>query len=266
MFKRSMPLPYNAETLRQQDKNRFLLSLMTPHQHRDALWALFAFNHEIAKTREVVTETQIGLIRLQWWRDAIKEIYEGDTVREHVVVKSLAEAIKHHDLPRELFDNLIYAREFDLEGVAPANLDGLKNYCDFTNTPLNTLALKVLHEEDEEETIKHISLNYGLVGLMRSLPHHLSQRRVFITQDILKTHELNETALLDFNQREKLPAIVKEILSLTNFTVAPRSKFLKRMQKMSFLYANQIKSVNYDIFDPRLTLPPKFLALRLLLK
>ncbi len=259
-----MTLPYNAQTLRQQDKDRFLLSLMTPVQHRQALWALFAFNHEIAKTREIVTETQIGLIRLQWWRDAIGEIYDGKTPRDHIVIKPLAAAIKQNDLPRDLFNNLIYAREFDLEGVAPFDTDGLLNYCDFTNTPLNILALKVLDEEEDSAAIQKISINYALVGLMRALPTMLSQRRVFIPQNMMKPHNLDETALLDFNQREKLPKIVEEIISLADFTVTPKSKFLKRMHKMTRLYVAQIKTDHYDVFDPNITIPPKFLALRLL--
>lgn len=262
---------YCFDYVQKTDKDRFLLALMAPPLGRDALWPLFAFNQEIAKTREVVSETTIGLIRLQWWRDAIAEIYDGKQPREHAVVTPLAEAIKKHALPRELFDNLVYAREFDLEGVAPANKTGLINYCDFTNTPLNQLALHILSSFDliggsidTPDTIKTISVNYGLIGLVRALPVMLSQRRVMIPQDILKAYDLDEAKLVDFNQREKLPAIMKEILDMTDFTVTPKSKFLKRMNKMTRLYADQIKSVNYDVFDPRLAISPKFLALRLI--
>lgn len=259
-----MPLSYIAQTLRQQDKDRFLLTLMSPLAHRDALCALFAFNTEIAKTREVVSETQIGLIRLQWWRDAIKEIYQGHAPRDHEIVKALAQAIKQYDLPQDLFDTLIYAREFDLEGVAPADKKGLLNYCDYTTTPLHQLALKVLGEEDDIEIIKQISQNYALIGLIRALPNMLSQRRVFIPQDVMTKHSLTESALLDFNQRDVLPKIVEELLTLTDQTINPHSKLLKRAQKMTQLYIAQIKTNNYDVFAPKMTIPPQFMALRLI--
>jgi len=255
---------YCFDYVRKTDADRFLLGLMTPRAHRDALWALFAFNQEIAKTREVVSETTIGLIRLQWWRDAIKEIYEGAQVREHYVVEALSEAIKTYDLPRDLFDNLIYAREFDLEGVAPANKAGLLNYCDFTNTPLNTLVLKVLSQEEDLETITQISKNYALIGIIRSLLNMLSQRRVYISSDILKQYDLNEASLVDFDPREKLPLIVKDILELTDFDVKPTSRYLKRTHKMTQLYAKQIETLNYDVFNPRMAIPPTFMALRLI--
>ena len=127
-----MTLTYCGNIVRQQDSDRYLLSLFAPAKHRHALWALFAFNCEIAKTREVVSETTIGLIRLQWWRDAIAEIYEGKPVRQHEVVQPLAQAIKNYHLPRDLFDTLIYAREFDLEDVIPSNIAGLRTYCEKT--------------------------------------------------------------------------------------------------------------------------------------
>lgn len=259
-----MPLPYIAESLRQQDKDRFLLTLMSPSRHREALWALFAFNAEIAKTRDIVTETQIGLIRLQWWRDAVREIYEGHEPRQHQVVLALAEAIKKYDLPKESFETLIYAREFDLEGVAPADKTGLLNYCDFTTTPLYELTLKVLDEKEDEAVIKKISINYALIGLLRALPNNLSNRRVFTPKNIMTAHNLTEPTLLDFNQQDTLPAIVEEMMTLTDFTVKPQSRFLKRTHKMTQLYAAQIKALQHNVFAPKMTIPPKFMALKIL--
>ena len=104
VVKKHMTLTYCGNIVRQQDSDRFLLSLFAPAKHRAALWTLYAFNHEIAKTREIVSDTTIGLIRLQWWRDAIKEIYEGSKPRQHEVVTPLADVIKQYDLPRDLFD------------------------------------------------------------------------------------------------------------------------------------------------------------------
>src|SRR3954452_15251843 len=82
-----------AESLRRHDRDRFLMTLFAPPERRAALVALYAFNFEIAKTREVVREPLLGQIRLQWWREVIDEIYRGTTVRKHEVVQPLAEAI-----------------------------------------------------------------------------------------------------------------------------------------------------------------------------
>src|SRR5947208_3175404 len=73
------------DTVRRYDRDRFLLGLTVPAKRRAALWALFAFNHEIAKTREVVSEPTLGLIRLQWWRDALDQLYQGNILQHEVL-------------------------------------------------------------------------------------------------------------------------------------------------------------------------------------
>lgn len=268
VVKKHMTLTYCGNIVRQQDSDRFLLSLFAPVKHRAALWTLYAFNHEIAKTREIVSDTTIGLIRLQWWRDAIKEIYEGSKPRQHEVVEPLSQVIKQYNLPRELFDKLIYAREFDLEDVPPADLNGLLNYCEYTNAPLMQLSLKILGQDYNDTMVVDISKRYALVGVIRAVPYMLSRRQNMLPQDILDKNNLTSQKLFDFKGKSKLPDIIKEILNAEkDFRYdncgysTPR--FLKKMLKMTALYEAQIKKVDYDLFDPKMNMTPKCMALRL---
>src|SRR3954452_21516502 len=59
------------ELVRTGDKNRFLATLFAPQKYRRALYALYAFNLEVARTRELAREPMPGEIRLQWWRDVL---------------------------------------------------------------------------------------------------------------------------------------------------------------------------------------------------
>jgi len=83
-----------ADALRRHDRDRYLSALFVPADRRGAAIALYVFNHEIAKTREVVTEPLLGQIRLQWWREAIGEAYAGGAIRPHEVMTPLAGAIR----------------------------------------------------------------------------------------------------------------------------------------------------------------------------
>ncbi len=77
-----------AALLRQHDPDRFLTALFAPPERRDALLALYAFNHELARAREVASEPTLALIRLQWWREVV-----GGAVRHHAVATPLSAAI-----------------------------------------------------------------------------------------------------------------------------------------------------------------------------
>src|SRR5665213_2932433 len=56
--------------VREHDRDRFQTALFAPAGDREALFALYAFNYEIARVRESVREPMLGQIRLQWWREA----------------------------------------------------------------------------------------------------------------------------------------------------------------------------------------------------
>ena len=75
-----MPDPFDhcEALLREGDKDRFLPTLFAPPKYRRALFALYAFNLEVARTRELAREPMPGEIRLQWWREVLGGIGRGD--------------------------------------------------------------------------------------------------------------------------------------------------------------------------------------------
>ena len=70
-----------AALVRHHDRDRFQTALFAPARRREALFALYAFNYEIARVRESVREPMLGQIRLQWWREAIDAAYAGAAAR-----------------------------------------------------------------------------------------------------------------------------------------------------------------------------------------
>src|ERR1019366_9125501 len=68
--------------VRRHDPDRFLTALFAPPEHRDALLTLYAFDHELARAREVTSEPHLTLIRLHWWREVVegaRRRHEGAT-------------------------------------------------------------------------------------------------------------------------------------------------------------------------------------------
>lgn len=268
-------LSYAGQVVREHDPDRFFLSMFVPPSPsglrrdkagvdaREDVWALFAFNYEIAKTREVVSETQLGLIRLQWWRDAIAKIYSGE-VLDHLGVQALAKAIKAHDLPKDLFDTLIYAREFDLEDVCPGNMEGLLHYADFTSTPLMKLVLKVIGG-GEGDPVQPVAVNYALAGILRSVLHFGRQRRCLLPQDIMNTHAVSTNKLYEGKAQDGLVEVVRVVADAFVPGIRCENRYLRASQKMAALYIGQLRRCGYDIFNPKLQSSPAFKELRVFL-
>jgi phytoene synthase len=89
---------YCEQLVREADKDRFLAGLFAPADRRDPLFALYAFNVEVARVRELVHEPLAGEVRLQWWRDALKEQAHGE-VRANPVADALLDTIAQFKLP-----------------------------------------------------------------------------------------------------------------------------------------------------------------------
>jgi NADH dehydrogenase [ubiquinone] 1 alpha subcomplex assembly factor 6 len=161
-----------AALVRRRDRDRFQTVLFAPAARREALFALYAFNYEIARVRESVTQPMLGQIRLQWWRENVATAFEGGPIRHHPVAEALAAVIGEFRVTRNYFDRLVDARETDLADEAPTSLAALEDYAEASSATLVWLALEVLGVRDSaaSDAARHIGIAYALAGLLRLLP------------------------------------------------------------------------------------------------
>jgi len=254
------------DIVRQNDPDRFLISLMMPRHHRAAIWAVFAFDIEIAKTKYVVTEAAIGNIRLQWWRDAISEIYAGQKPRRHEVVEPLARAIEKYDLPQELFENAIKAREAEFAPDDIVSQKCFQNYCLQTSLPIDLIVMKILGQEGD--AYNTISQNFGMMRIVMTLPKQLSHGLLLLPIDLLKAHDLSCQKILDYRRYDELKAIVEDIVEnyLVDDDKKISSKYYSKMSGLVALYKNHIQKNHYDLFSENFQKPIPFKAVRLWIK
>ena len=168
---------YCAAQVRRYDRERWLGALFAPDATRPNLLALYAFNLEIAAIRELVREPHMGLIRLQWWRDALVEL-RGGAPRAHPVCRAHIDA-GAAEWPEAEFETLLRARERDLDDAPFADLAELEEYADDTSGTLNALALAALKVEDEASVAagRLVGRGWALTGLMRAAGYHARHRR-----------------------------------------------------------------------------------------
>ncbi|MGI9465429.1 MAG: phytoene/squalene synthase family protein, partial [Aestuariivirgaceae bacterium] len=167
-------IDYCQDMVRQWGNDRYLTVLLAPEAMRPHLWALYAFDIEVARIRSLVSEPGIGEIRYQWWIDAIDGLYEQRPV-EHPVIAGLAQAIEYADLPRHAFVNLIEARRFDLYDDPMPSLNDLEGYLGETSSVLVQMAAQLLAGEAAftlSEITGPAGVAYGMCKLMCAVPGH----------------------------------------------------------------------------------------------
>ena len=165
--------------LRGHDRDRWLAALFAPEPARGDLAAFAAFNWEIARIRETVSEKLLGQIRLQWWREALDGIFAG-TPRAHPVAEALARAVARKPPPRAAFERLIDARARDLDDAPFADRNELEAYAEATSAPLLELAVAALGGRCESalaDVARDVGTAYGLAGALTAIPYRTAARR-----------------------------------------------------------------------------------------
>src|SRR6202047_3466328 len=195
-----------AAVVRRHDRDPYQTVLVAPAARREALFALYAFNYEIARVRESVTEPMLGQIRLQWWRENIAAAFEGGPVSHHPVVEALTGSIRELPMTRDHFDRLISARETDLDDRPPASLQTLEDYAEATSARLIYLALEVLgvHNSAAGEAAHDVGIAYALAGLLRAMAVHARAVRRLVPSDIVERAGLSEQ---DYRALRSTPAL-----------------------------------------------------------
>jgi phytoene synthase len=256
-----------AALVRHHDRDRYQTALFAPARRREALLALYAFNYEIARVRETVTQPMLGQIRLQWWREVLDTAYAGAPARQHPVAVSLSAAIREFGLSREPFDRLIDTRERDLADEPPASLAALEDYAEGSSAALVHLALQVLgvREVTIEETARKVGIAYALAGLLRAMPFHARAGRAYIPAHVGERAGLDPADYTAGRGTPALRAAVREIAvaAVRHLRAAregrpatPRSAITALLPAIvADRFLVRLQRAGYDPFAPVLAVP-----------
>ena len=189
--------------IRAIDPDRFLAGLFVPSEKRDAYFLLCAFNHELARAREVASLGMLALIRLQWWR----EVVEG-THRRHEVAEPLSEALAAGVFDRASLLAMIDAREAEADdGIA--DLASLTSYLEGGAGGFAVAAGRLLGAgEADMARLRRLGAVYGLAGVLLNVAALARQERCLLPQDVLAAHRLTVHDIIH-DPRAAAPAVAE---------------------------------------------------------
>jgi len=179
-----------AALVRDADRDRYLAALFAPAEHRDALFALYAFNVEVARVRDVAREPLPGEIRLQWWREVLSGERDGEAAA-HPVAAALRDALGRYGLLAAPLLQLLEAREFDLYDEPMASMAELELYAIRTQSPIFALACGILTDGKilPELFTLDVSVAYTIAQVLARFGRHASRKQLYVPQDVLQRHE-----------------------------------------------------------------------------
>jgi phytoene synthase len=271
-------LSYCAQAVRESDPERYLCTLTAPPEAREALFALFAFDAEIARVRHAVSQPMAGLIRLQWWREALEGIAAGRPLA-HPVVEALHDRAWTRLHPvRDRLEAAIEARERELEDETPIEDEAaLARHLDGTGAATTLAALHLLGADDVAEARDagaHVGRAWALVHLVRSLPSDLGARRLLVPRSALARRGLEAEALFERRQGEGLNAAVAELVDTAQGHLREARRLRAGVPRRALaallpavfvdLHLKRLRRAGFDPSTPALARPMPAAPLRLL--
>jgi len=215
---------YCAQLVRQADRDRFIASLFAPAEKRDALYALYAFNAEIARVREAAHAALPGEIRLQWWSDVIAG-ERGGEARANPVAAALLTVMERHRLPPPRLIGMVEVRRFDLYDEPMRDLAQFETYARQTSSALFALAVQILAEVEADAICVPAGVAYAITDLLRALPLHVARRQFYLPTTLLAEYGVDHH---DLSAGQPSPGLEAALVELRAFARRSSSMFVNK--------------------------------------
>lgn len=262
------------EIVRKSDFENYLCTLLYPKQIRTSGFALRAFNVEIAQVKDLVKNSQLGEIRMQYWKDTVNSIYQGITP-PFPVGKELSRAVQKHNLSKHWLLRIIETRKTHLTDAPFSNLSHLEDYAEKTVSSLNYLLLETLGVKNvhADHMLSHLGKAQGIVTHLRATPYTCSKHKLHLPLDILIKHRVPQEYFFRGSKDQPVKDVIFEIASAAhqhlNMMKNLKSHVTKEMRPIlnsSILceqYLKNLQKADFDIFHPSLQKRDNLLPVKL---
>ena len=219
---------YCAELVREQDPDRYLATLFAPAGAREHLYAFYAFNCEITRVRDLVSDPLPGEVRLQWWRDLLNG--EGET-GNHPVAQALLESCSGSALDPGALCDLIEARICDLYDDPMPDLDSFRAYCRDTSASMMVIAANLLEADPDQasQAIDHAGIAYAVTGILRSLPFHAGRGQVLLPADRMEANGVSREDIVEGRTDENIHALLAEMRAVARIHAEGAGKLISAL-------------------------------------
>jgi NADH dehydrogenase [ubiquinone] 1 alpha subcomplex assembly factor 6 len=252
---------YCLAQVRQGDRDRYLVLLFSPAKARPSLAAIAAFNLELARAASEISESMLGLVRLQWWREAVEEIRAGGATRRHPVVEAVSLATRAHGLSTDRMLAMIEGREEEIEsGEAPSQRT-FDARAEATAVNLIRLSLQAVGldpmETDLAGASAEIGRAYASVGCARSVLLDARRHKVRLPAEALAQAGVDLDQLYALRPQPALQACLRmvgeraqaELDAARRRRIPRRARPLTLTAKLTALHLERLRRAAYDPFD-----------------
>lgn len=159
-----------AALVEKGDPDRFVATMAAAPDLRGGLFALSAYNLELARAPWASKEPMIAEMRLQWWRDLIEGIGKGTSTHSHEISELLTQTVQENTLSTELLDQMAAARRWDAYSDAFTDQEDFDEYIDHSTGHLMWLACQTVGASaQDEKSVRDYAYGVGVANWLAAV-------------------------------------------------------------------------------------------------
>jgi NADH dehydrogenase [ubiquinone] 1 alpha subcomplex assembly factor 6 len=273
-------IQYCIKTVRESDNELYLSLLFTPKQHQSAIFIIHAFNIELNRVVNNISDKRLQLMRLQWWKNSLSLIEANEIPPIQPVAVALSLVINSYNLPMQWLHRIVDARiaelsaylevseeveELKVKNFQPSSVPQIHAHSDATYASLLYLSNYILGlqaNQTQHEAAAHLGKSLGLVQILRSIPFNASKAQLYIPSAITQECKLDIDSLFrGENSKELHDAVYKLAIVAKNYIDEARKlnnqlpkegKSLLLPAVLADRFLDQLEAANFNIFAPSL--------------
>ncbi len=262
-----------CRTITKRSGSNFYYSfLFLPRPRREAMYAVYAFCHEVDSVVDDAPPGSDPREQLRRWRVELEAAYHGSPT--YPVTISLAEHVRRLEIPHKYFEELIAGVEMDLTTQRYATFDDLMLYCYRVASVVGLICLKVFGTRSPRASEYAINLGtaFQLTNILRDLRTDADRGRIYLPQEDLARFGYREEHLMSQTYSPSFVELMRfECGRVREFYHAARGvadslpaadrRALTIAEIMRGVYTRilgRIEESGYRVFGPRVSLAPSY--------
>ena len=183
--------------------------LFLSKEKRLAITALYAFCREVDDIVDEYTELKVAQVKLAWWRDEIKNLYQDKPI--HPVSKALLPFIHTFNLSENHFLEMIDGMEMDLKFNRYQDFKQLQLYCYRVASVVGILSAQIFGFKNRK-TLKFahdLGIAFQLTNIIRDVGEDARRNRIYIPLDDLTRFNVSEEDILRSRESDNVRALLE---------------------------------------------------------
>ncbi|CAO3610952.1 unnamed protein product [Mucor hiemalis] len=201
-------------------------------------------------------------MRMQFWKDTIDKIYAGHPPEQPIAL-ALSEALKSSKLSAMWMKRIISERTSNLDDHQFMTIKDMENYSENTQSSLLYLQLESLGVKDvnADHAISHIGKMIGISTFLRSLPFHVSQKRLVLPAEITAKYDISQENVFR-GEIDGMENAVYDVATAAYDQLLTARSLLAQIPEAAFpallaavphvKYLENLEKVNFNVFNVKL--------------